>query len=185
MTRVGSQRHSKQKKYMYIYIYIYIYTGCFKKSFTTLKAYRNLYAWHTQHFELSKYSKTHRFLPRIVIRNCFNLFFRFGLPHYQWKSHWTLTIRGKTRCVLLHFDSSKRCVRSLYAFKVVSYLGEVHEYLNTRFPGRLTVTVEVPWRRNRKKSSQQLRITIRSKTRCVLLYFDSSKRCVCPLYKFL
>jgi hypothetical protein len=24
----------------------------------------------------------------------------------------------------------------LYAFKVVSYLGEVREYLNTRFPGR-------------------------------------------------
>ena len=40
-----------------------------------------------------------------------------------WKSHWTITIRGKTRCVLLHFDSSKRCVcplyKFLYAFKVV------------------------------------------------------------------
>jgi hypothetical protein len=35
-------------------------TGCFKKSFTTLKAYRNLYRGHTQHFELSKYSKPHR-----------------------------------------------------------------------------------------------------------------------------
>jgi hypothetical protein len=30
-----------------------------------------------------------------------------------------------------------------------------------------------------------LRITILGKTRCVLLHFDSSKRCVCPLYKFL
>jgi hypothetical protein len=39
------------------------YTGCFKKSFTTLKAYRG----HTQRFELSKYSKTHRVLPRIVM----------------------------------------------------------------------------------------------------------------------
>jgi hypothetical protein len=28
-------------------------------------------------------------------------------------------------------------------------------------------------------------ITILGKTRCVLLHFDSSKRCVCPLYKFL
>ena len=28
-------------------------------------------------------------------------------------------------------------------------------------------------------------MTIRGKTRCVLLYFVSSKRCVCPLYKFL
>jgi hypothetical protein len=112
-------------------------------------------------------------------------FFRFLLPRYQWKSHWTITIRGKTRCVLLHFDSSKRCLHSLYAFKVVSYLGEVREYLNTRFQGRWTVTVEVPWRRNRKKRSKQLRITIWGKTRRVLLHFDNSKRCVCPLYKFL
>ena len=29
-------------------------TGCFKKNFTTLKAYRNLYRGHTQRFELSK-----------------------------------------------------------------------------------------------------------------------------------
>ena len=36
-----------------------------------------------------------------------------------------------------------------------------------------------------KKTSKQLRITIRGKTPCVLLHFDSSKRCVCPLYKFL
>jgi hypothetical protein len=100
------------------------YTECFKKSFATLKAYKNLYRGYTQRFELSKCSKTHRILPRIVIRNCLDLFFRFGLPHYQWKSHWTITIRSATRCVLLHFDSSKRCVCSLYAFKVVSYLGE-------------------------------------------------------------
>jgi hypothetical protein len=33
--------------------------------------------------------------------------------------------------------------------------------------------------------SKQLRITILGKARCVLLYFDSSKRCVCRLYKFL
>ena len=31
----------------------------FKKSFTTLKAYRNLYRGHTECFELSKCSKTH------------------------------------------------------------------------------------------------------------------------------
>jgi hypothetical protein len=29
------------------------YTGCFKKSFTTLKAYINVYRGHTQDFELS------------------------------------------------------------------------------------------------------------------------------------
>jgi hypothetical protein len=54
-------------------------TGCFKKSFTNLKAYRNLYRGDTQRFELSKCSKTHRVLPPIVIRNCFDLFFRFLL----------------------------------------------------------------------------------------------------------
>ena len=47
-----------------------IYTGCFKKSFTTLKAYRNLYRGYTQRFELSKCSKTHRVLPRIVMVQC-------------------------------------------------------------------------------------------------------------------
>ena len=47
-----------------------VYTGCFKKSFTTLKAYRNVYRGHTQDFELSKYSKTHRVLPRIVMVQC-------------------------------------------------------------------------------------------------------------------
>jgi hypothetical protein len=46
-----------------------------KKSFTTLKAYRNLYRGRIQRFELSKCSKTHRVLPRIVIRNCFDFFF--------------------------------------------------------------------------------------------------------------
>ena len=45
-------------------------TGCFKKSFTNLKAYRNLYRGHTQGFELSKCSKTHRVLPRIVMVQC-------------------------------------------------------------------------------------------------------------------
>jgi hypothetical protein len=48
----------------------HIYRGCFKKSFTTLKAYRNLYRGHTQRFELSKCSKTHRVLPRIVMVQC-------------------------------------------------------------------------------------------------------------------
>jgi len=38
-------------------LYIYQTTGCFKKSFTTLKAYRNLYRGHTQGFELSKCSR--------------------------------------------------------------------------------------------------------------------------------
>jgi hypothetical protein len=68
-------------------VMIFQYIECFKKSFKTLKTYRNLYRGRTQRFELSKCSKTHRVLTRIVIRNCFDLFFRFLLPHYQWKSH--------------------------------------------------------------------------------------------------
>jgi hypothetical protein len=32
---------------------IYVYTGCFKKSFTTLKEYTNLYRGHAQRFELA------------------------------------------------------------------------------------------------------------------------------------
>jgi hypothetical protein len=27
--------------------------------------------------------------------------------HYQWKLYWTVAIPGRTRCVLLHYDSSK------------------------------------------------------------------------------
>ena len=57
------------------------YTECFKKSFTTLKAYRNLYRGHTQRFELSKCSKTHRLLPRIVIRNCYTIPFMHVVPN--------------------------------------------------------------------------------------------------------
>jgi transposase len=60
MIRVKSLTLRLLMSCIYIYIYAYIYTGCSKKSFTTLKAYRNLYRRHTQRFELSKYSKTHR-----------------------------------------------------------------------------------------------------------------------------
>jgi hypothetical protein len=53
--------------------------GVSKRALQLWKAYRNLYRGHTQRFELSKCSKTHRVLPRTVIRNCFDLFFRFLL----------------------------------------------------------------------------------------------------------
>jgi MFS-type transporter involved in bile tolerance (Atg22 family) len=36
--------------------------------------------------------------------------------HYQWKSHWTVTISGKTRCVLLHYDSPKYSTPPLNKF---------------------------------------------------------------------
>jgi hypothetical protein len=45
------------------------------------------------------------------------------LPHFQWKSHRTITIRGKTRCVLLYYDISKHGIcplrKCIYSFKVV------------------------------------------------------------------
>jgi hypothetical protein len=41
-------------------------TGCFKKSFKTLKAYINLFRGHVQCFELSYRSKTPRVSPGIV-----------------------------------------------------------------------------------------------------------------------
>ena len=93
---------------------IYIYTECFKKSFTTLKAYRNLYRGHTQRFELSKCSKTHRLLPRVVIRNCFDLFFRFHVPPWNMfviAQRWTcFAPSAKKECtaLLLHGDDYYR-----------------------------------------------------------------------------
>jgi hypothetical protein len=52
-------------------------------------------------------------------------FYRFIVHylHYQWKSRWTVTIPVKTRCVLLHYDSSKHYTcplnKVIYVFKVV------------------------------------------------------------------
>jgi hypothetical protein len=42
------------------------YTGCFEKSFTTLKVYIDLVRGHVQGFELSRCSKIHRVLSRTV-----------------------------------------------------------------------------------------------------------------------
>jgi hypothetical protein len=97
-------------------------TGCFKKSFTTLKAYRNLYRGHTQRFKLSKCSKTHRVLPRIVIRNCFDRFFRFLL-------HGTSTVivhrpgkrvlrYSRTSKVTYNFESVQRTYTTFWTVKM-------------------------------------------------------------------
>jgi hypothetical protein len=45
-------------------------TVCFKKSFTNLKAYINLFRGYAQCFELSQCSKTHRVLAGIVTVQC-------------------------------------------------------------------------------------------------------------------
>jgi hypothetical protein len=53
-TEIAAVYCDKHKEHIHKYK---IYIGCFKKSFNTLKAYRNLYRGHTQRFELSKCSK--------------------------------------------------------------------------------------------------------------------------------
>jgi hypothetical protein len=94
------------------FYFVFIYTGCFKNSFTTLKAYRNLYRGHTQRSELSKCSKTHRVLPRIVIRNCFDLFFRFLLHGTS-----TVTVSRPRKRVLRYSRSSPRYLTTLKAYR--------------------------------------------------------------------
>jgi len=64
-SKIYRERHLDGKSYFALE-----YTGCFKKNFTALKAYRNLYRGHAHRFELSKCSKTHRVLPRIVMVQC-------------------------------------------------------------------------------------------------------------------
>jgi hypothetical protein len=46
-----------------LYHDILSYTECFKNSFTTLKAYINLFRGYVECFELSCCSKTHEFYP--------------------------------------------------------------------------------------------------------------------------
>jgi hypothetical protein len=40
----------------------------------------------------------------------------WNTPHYQWKSHSTVTIPDKTLSVLLHYDCSKHCTRPMNTF---------------------------------------------------------------------
>jgi hypothetical protein len=47
------KRSMKALHYTCVYIYIYIYTGCFKNSFTSLKAYINVFRGHVKRFKLS------------------------------------------------------------------------------------------------------------------------------------
>jgi hypothetical protein len=52
----------------------------------------------------------------ILFQSSKALFWNTVVPHYQWKSHWTLTIPDKTQCNLLHYDSSKHCTCPLNKF---------------------------------------------------------------------
>jgi hypothetical protein len=74
------------------------------------------------------------------------------------------------------------------------YLGEVREYLSSRFPGRWTGrAAPIAWPpRSPDLTSldffsygDSLTITIPGRTRCVLLHYDSSKHCTYPLNKFM
>jgi hypothetical protein len=57
--------------------------------------------------------------------------------HYQWKSHRKVSIPGKTRCVLLHYDSSKHCIcplnKFIWAFKVVKLILKLPSHLEASF----------------------------------------------------
>jgi hypothetical protein len=72
------------------------------------------------------------------------------------------------------------------------YLGEVREYLNTRFPGRRigrAAPIAWPPRSPDLKPldfsyGDLLITTTLGKPRCDLLLYDSSKHCICPLIKF-
>jgi hypothetical protein len=88
------------------------YTRCFKKCFATLKTYRNLYRGHTQCFELSKCSKILRVLSRIVVRNCFDLYFRF-LLHYTS----SVTVHRPGIRVLRYSRTSPRQLTTLKAYR--------------------------------------------------------------------
>jgi hypothetical protein len=85
-------------------------TGCFKKSFITLKHYTNLFRGHVRCFPLIV-SNGH-LVPRIL----HPWIFSYG-------DSLSITIPTKTRCALLHYKSSKHCMRPLnkfiQAFKVV------------------------------------------------------------------
>jgi hypothetical protein len=87
--------------------------------------------------------------------------------HHQWKSHWTVTISRKTRCLLLHYDSSNYCAcplnKYIQAFKVES------SFWNT---------LHHQWK-------SHWTVTISRKTWCLLLHYDSSNYCACPLNKYI
>jgi hypothetical protein len=87
-------------------------TGCFKKSFTNFKAYGNLYRGYTQRFELSKCSKTHRILPRTVIRKCLDLFFRFLLHGTS-----TVTVHRPGKRVFRYSRTSPKYLTTLKAYR--------------------------------------------------------------------
>jgi hypothetical protein len=90
---------------------ICLHTGCFKKCFTmvvfNVLTMDSLYAFKCKHFRNTSHTVT------------------FGIPlwssfwntlRYQCKSHWAVAIPGKTRCVLLRYDSSKHCTCPLNKF---------------------------------------------------------------------
>jgi hypothetical protein len=70
------------------------------------------------------------------------------------------------------------------------YLEGVHEYLNTSFPGRLigksgadSTATSFPGSYTLEffPYGDSLTMTIPGKTRCVLLHYDSSRRCTCSI----
>jgi hypothetical protein len=60
----------------------------------------SLYAFWCKRFRNTRHTVTYG----IPLQSSF-----LNTLHYQWKSHWTVTIPGRTRRASLHYDSSKNC----------------------------------------------------------------------------
>jgi hypothetical protein len=92
------------------------YTGCFKKAFhnciPNVTVWRTL--WKHLHFKVYKLSTVQDVeWWRVCTPWSLNVFVTWNTHckacwntlHYQWKSHWIVTIPSKTRYVLLHYGS--------------------------------------------------------------------------------
>jgi hypothetical protein len=86
------------------------------------ECYENIYTWR---WVGSLYAFTCKCFRNTRHTNIWNTIVKFLLKHpaFPWKSHWTMTISGKTLCILLHYDSSKHSTcplnKGIQAFKSV------------------------------------------------------------------
>jgi hypothetical protein len=89
--------------------------GCFKNSFTTLKAYIHLFRGHVQCFELSWYGKTHRVWSGIVTVEC----------DFHW---WCGALKKKRALLWFSKCCSGASVRKTLTFKGVQTVHDLMIY---------------------------------------------------------
>jgi hypothetical protein len=84
------------------------------------------------------------------------------LRHYQCKSHQTITIRGKTRCVSLYYDISKHCTcplnKFIYSFKVVNLFFETLCIMQHRWLPKSTTPIN--WKCKRPKQAKKCKHSV-------------------------